>query len=134
MKTFWILLLFFVFNIHNCFAKCPIESFQVFGKVLNPDNLPIDGANVSVFVDDKMKGFYSRTKGNGEYTAFVLYDTYSGISWGGDQCNHIPSLITIVVMIDGYWSVMIKNDFKNISALDRDVYAQPIVLEERKSM
>lgn len=129
-----ILIIFFLIstcNITFTFAKCPVESMPVSGKILNEDKEPIGDALICIFIDNKKNGFCSKSNSNGDYTVESLYDTYSGISFlKSDKCNNAPSLITTVVVLEGYWPIILKQNIKN-SILDRGVLSEAIVINKK---
>lgn len=85
-------------------AKCPIEIYKVKGFVLDVDKKPLILANVSVFFDDNESGYMGMSNEAGQFKIEYHYQTYKGPSLFGDRCGKIPSILTVVVQLKGYFS------------------------------
>jgi len=88
------------FFVHSAIAKCPIEIYEIRGTVSDSNNIPISGAHVSIFFDNKEVGFTGLTglsSERGEFKIRCIYDTFKRSLIFRDMCKRIPSSLTIII-------------------------------------
>jgi hypothetical protein len=103
LTIFLILLLVAFASIVNfVYAKCPMEIYEIRGRIVSASNIPIAGATVLAFLDDENAGYSAITSEKGEFIIKYPFLTYSG--WFmGDLCGGKPEKVEIVIYQVNYY-------------------------------
>ena len=131
-KKYWVLIFIVSITIVTKYAsaKCPTEVYRVKGGVSDTENVPLANAIVSVFFDDNESGYAGVSSEDGKFQIEYVFSTYRGVSLFGDRCGKIPSELTSVVYLEGYFPFKrsIKIEDINIINGDNTLELPPIIL------
>ncbi|GAB7079975.1 hypothetical protein JCM14635_16480 [Megalodesulfovibrio paquesii] len=79
-------------------AKCPSVGYLVLGRLAIIRQGALDGARVTVFLDEHTRGNSTTASADGRFMVEVPFNTYSGVSLLlTDQCGKKPATVTIMV-------------------------------------
>jgi hypothetical protein len=101
----------FLFNIHIAYAKCPVFTYKIKGVVVSNDNVPIQNAFITIFIDKKDYGNTGVSSVSGD---FEIENSFATDSIIHDSCKKRPSSITVVVHAENYFSKRVTYKIKEL--------------------